>query len=182
MNAGPSQPPFIHVVVMGVSGCGKSSVAHHLVDLLGWPMAEGDDFHPEANIAKMSAGIPLTDADRWPWLDRIVDWTTQEDEAGHNTIVTCSALRRVYRDRLRTAPGRTVFAHLAGSPRLLADRVKRRHGHFMPPSLLGSQLSTLEVLQPDEDGVAIDIDISQADAARAFVDWLGIGPGAERRD
>lgn len=147
-----------HVVVMGVAGSGKSTIAHGLADRLGWPVAEGDDFHSAENIAKMTAGHPLTDEDRWPWLDRIAAWTADEDWAGRSTLVTCSALRRVYRDRLRTAPGRTVFVHMVGSPEVLAARLTARTDHFMPASLLPSQLATLEPLEPDEDGVVIDIE------------------------
>ncbi len=148
-----------HLVVMGVAGCGKSTVAHALRERLGWALEEGDDLHPEANIAKMSAGIPLTDDDRWPWLDLIAEWTAEQDREGRSTIVTCSALRRVYRDRLRAAPGRTVFVHLSGGVELLADRLATRAGHFMPPSLLPSQIATLEPLEDDEDGFAVDIHI-----------------------
>lgn len=147
-----------HVVVMGVAGCGKSTVAHALQDRLGWVLADGDDFHPAANIAKMSSGTPLTDEDRWPWLDLIADWTAQQDGAGHSTIVTCSALRRPYRDRLRAAPGRILFVHLAGSHELLASRMAGRTDHFMPPSLLLSQFATLEQLEEDEEGFVVDID------------------------
>lgn len=146
-----------HIVVMGVAGCGKSSVAVELQRRLGWALAEGDDFHPPANIAKMSSGVPLTDEDRWPWLDLIVDWTADQAEVGNSTIVTCSALRKVYRDRLRAAPGRTVFVHLAGTEQLLSERLNARAGHFMPPTLLPSQLATLELLDPDEDGFVLDI-------------------------
>lgn len=146
-----------HVVVMGVAGCGKSTVARQLSEALRWPMAEGDELHPEANIVKMAAGIPLTDEDRWPWLAAITEWTTEQDVAGFNTVVTCSALRRSYRDRLRAAKGHTVFVHLAGSDAVLGDRISDRPGHFMPPSLLPSQLATLEQLGPDEDGVVLDI-------------------------
>lgn len=147
-----------HLVVMGVAGCGKSTVAEGLRDLLGWPLAEGDDFHPAENIAKMSSGTPLTDEDRWPWLDSIAEWTAEQGRAGNSTIVTCSALRRVYRDRLRLAPGRTIFVHLVGTPELLAERMNARPGHFMPPSLLPSQLATLEPLDAAEAGVVIEID------------------------
>jgi len=147
----------IHIVVMGVAGCGKSTLAQALRDRLGWQLAEGDDFHPASNIAKMSAGIPLTDEDRWPWLDLITTWTADQDEAGHSTVVTCSALRRAYRDRLRTAPGRTLFVHLAGPQELLAERLASRAGHFMPTSLLPSQFATLEPLQADEAGIVLDI-------------------------
>lgn len=150
----------IHIVVMGVAGCGKSTVARALQDRLGWSVAEGDDLHPAGNIAKMSAGIPLTDEDRWPWLDLIADWTARQDRAGNSTIVTCSALRRVYRDRLRAAPGRTIFVHLSGRPELLESRLAARTDHFMPPSLLPSQFATLEPLEDDEEGFSMDIDLS----------------------
>jgi len=152
-----------HLVVMGVAGSGKSTVAQGLQEQLGWAMAEGDDFHPVSNIAKMSSGTALTDEDRWPWLDSIVAWTKGQDAAGLSTIVTCSALRRTYRDRLRGAPGRTLFVHLMGPEALLAERMMARPDHFMPPSLLPSQLATLEPLGPDEAGivVAIDRDVSE---------------------
>lgn len=147
----------MHLVVMGVSGTGKSSVAHTLRDRLGWSFAEGDDFHPPSNLATMSAGIPLTDADRWPWLAAIADWTREEASAGHSTIVTCSALRRAYRERLRQAATGTLFVHLAGSPDLIAKRLNARSDHFMPASLLLSQLETLEPLQADEPGIVVDV-------------------------
>ena len=145
------------ILVMGVSGSGKSTLALELADRLGLPMAEADEFHPPENIEKMSQQIPLTDEDRWPWLDLIVDWTADQAEVGNSTIVTCSALRKVYRDRLRAAPGRTVFVHLAGTEQLLSERLNARAGHFMPPTLLPSQLATLELLDPDEDGFVLDI-------------------------
>lgn len=163
-----------HLVVMGVSGCGKSSVAQRLRDMLGWPMAEGDDLHPQANIVKMSAGTALSDEDRWPWLDAITEWTTQQDEAGYDTIVTCSALRRVYRDRLRRAPGRTVFLHLDGAEALLAERLAPRPGHFMPPSLLPSQLATLEALDAAEDGIVLDIAEPISAIAEQAISRLGL--------
>ncbi len=165
-----------HLVVMGVAGCGKSTVGQMLQERLGWSLAEGDDFHPIANIAKMSSGVPLTDEDRWPWLDSIVAWTAREDEAGRNTIVTCSALRRVYRDRLRAAPGRTIFIHLHGSQAVLAERLAARPGHFMPASLLPSQLATLEQLEPDEAGVVLDIAASVPELVEQAVGRLGVSP------
>lgn len=165
-----------HLVVMGAAGCGKSTVGQMLRERLGWSFAEGDDFHPIANIAKMSSGVPLTDEDRWPWLDSIVAWTAREDEAGRNTVVTCSALRRVYRDRLRTAPGRTLFVHLHGSESLLAERLSARPGHFMPPSLLPSQLATLEQLDPDEGGVVLDVTAPVPDLVEQAIRRLGISP------
>ncbi len=146
-----------HVVVMGVSGTGKTTVAKALQESLDWPFAEGDDLHPAANVAKMAAGIPLEDGDRWPWLDAIAAWTSEQAAAGRSTIVTCSALRRIYRDRLRAAASGTVFVHLVGTPELLAERMAGRKGHFMPSSLLASQLATLEPLEADEPGIVVDV-------------------------
>ncbi len=141
-----------HLVVMGVSGTGKSTVGQLLAERLGRPLIEGDDLHPEANKAKMHAGIPLTDEDRGPWLRAVRD---AMDAAGGSTVVACSSLRRTYRDILRTAGGRVRFAHLVAEPDELAERMADRTGHFMPVTLLASQLATLEPLQPDEDGVTI---------------------------
>ncbi|HZA72524.1 MAG TPA: gluconokinase [Propionibacteriaceae bacterium] len=143
------------IVVMGVSGCGKSTVARHLSERLAWPMAEGDDFHPPENKAKMSAGTPLTDEDRQPWLESLRDWI---DRAPSHAIITCSALKRSYREILRAGGGRVRFLHLDGSPQVLAQRMAARKGHFMPAALLISQLETLERLEPDEDGTVVDID------------------------
>jgi carbohydrate kinase (thermoresistant glucokinase family) len=163
---------------MGVAGSGKSTVAKGLADRLGWLQAEGDDFHPASNIAKMTSGTPLTDTDRWPWLDSIVAWTGEADGAGRSTVVTCSALRRVYRDRLRGAPGRTLFVHLAGSQELLAERMGARPHHFMPPSLLPSQLATLEPLEADEPGVTLDIDADIPTLVAAAITQLELDPAS----
>ncbi|WP_329290268.1 gluconokinase [Streptomyces pseudovenezuelae] len=143
------------VVVMGVAGTGKTTIGPLLAARLGVPYAEGDDFHPQANIAKMSAGTPLTDDDRWPWLDAIGSWA--HGRAGLGGVVSCSALKRSYRDRLRAeAPG-VVFVHLAGDRSLIADRMSHRQGHFMPTALLDSQFATLQPLQEDEAGVVVDV-------------------------
>ena len=142
------------IVVMGVAGSGKSSVAKLVAERLGWPMAEGDDFHSPQNRSKMASGTPLTDADRKPWLEAIRDWL---DRTPGNAVVTCSALRRSYRDILRTARGRVRFLHLHGTPAVLGSRIGGRTGHFMPPGLLVSQLETLESLGPDEDGTVVDV-------------------------
>jgi gluconokinase len=139
------------IVVMGVSGSGKTSIGEGLAAHLGMPLLEGDQFHPRANIDKMSSGTPLTDDDRWPWLDAIA--AAMRDAPG-GVIVTCSSLRRVYRDRLRERAGRPVlFVFLDGSQETIAARLAERKGHFMPPSLLQSQFATLEPPGADEPGI-----------------------------
>jgi gluconokinase len=154
MTAAPAQFPVI--VVMGVSGSGKSTVGELLAERLGVPYADADDFHPAANIAKMSAGHPLDDADRAPWLDAIAGWIGEHGDRGG--VVTCSALRRRYRDRLRAdAPG-LLFLHLDGTPELIASRLAARTRHFMPSALLRSQMEALEPLAPDEAGAVVAID------------------------
>ena len=143
-------------VVMGVSGTGKSTVAALLAERLGWPFAEGDGFHPAANVAKMRAGEPLTDADRRPWLAVVADWIGDRERAGGGGVVTCSALRRSYRDQLRAGNSQVHFLCLTAEPGLLRSRMEQRRDHYMPPSLLASQLATLEPLQPDEPGTELD--------------------------
>lgn len=146
----------IHVVVMGVAGCGKSTVAEAIHERLGYVYAEGDDFHPQANIDKMSAGIPLTDEDRWPWL-KVINTDGGSRGAGRNTVVSSSALKRSYREVLaQNVP--TFFVHLTGSQELIQQRLNERKGHFMPPALLPSQFAILEPLQPDENGVEVSIE------------------------
>lgn len=146
-----------HVVVMGVAGCGKSTVAEAIRDRLGFEMVEGDAFHPQANIDKMSAGIPLTDEDRWPWLRVLNSWMAAKESVGENTVVSSSALKRAYRDVLReNVP--VFFVHLTGREELIGERLAARKGHFMPPALLPSQFAILEPLQSDEDGVEISIE------------------------
>ncbi|ANS79927.1 Gluconokinase [Serinicoccus hydrothermalis] len=146
----------IHLVVMGVSGTGKSTIAQALHSRLGWDFAEGDDFHPEANVAKMASGRPLVDEDRWPWLEALAGWTRERDARAEPTILTCSALRHVYRDILRRGGEGTWFVHLVGDKGLLLDRMSTRD-HFMPPSLLESQLDTLEPLGAEERGATYDV-------------------------
>ncbi|PJN37102.1 gluconate kinase [Streptomyces sp. CB02959] len=143
------------IVVMGVAGTGKTTIGPLAADALCVPYAEGDDFHPPANIAKMSAGIPLDDADRGPWLDAIGAWA--HGRAGRGGVVSCSALKRAYRDRLRAAAPGVVFLHLAGDRALIEARMAERKGHFMPTALLDSQFATLEPLGPDEAGVVVDV-------------------------
>ncbi len=143
------------IVVMGVAGTGKTTIGPLVADALGVPYAEGDDFHPPANIAKMTAGTPLDDADRGPWLDAIGAWA--HGRAGHGGVVSCSALKRAYRDRLRAAAPGVVFLHLAGDRALIEARMAERQGHFMPAALLDSQFATLEPLGPDEAGAVVDV-------------------------
>jgi gluconokinase len=152
----PRPDPTTTIVVMGVAGCGKSTVMAALAERLGWATAEGDEFHSPAAVEKMRSGHPLTDDDRWPWLDRIAAWIGEREAAGENALITCSALRRAYRDRLGDGRRSVWFAHLVVPPSTLAGRLEQRQGHYMPPSLLASQLETLEPLEPDESGAALE--------------------------
>ncbi|UXA18066.1 gluconokinase [Mycobacterium sp. SMC-4] len=142
------------IVVMGVSGSGKSTVGAALAQRLRVPFADADDFHPPANIAKMSAGEPLDDNDRHPWLESIGEWLAQHRRGG---VMSCSALKRKYRDQLRRHCADIEFLHLEGSVETIGRRQASRPGHFMPANLLESQFRTLEPLEPDERGVAIDV-------------------------
>jgi len=164
--------PSTHLVVMGVSGVGKTTIATLIAQRLLWAFAEADDFHPPPNVDKMAAGTPLADDDRWPWLERLRQWMSQQAAEGHDTVLTCSALRRSYRDVLRKADGRVCFVHLTGAPALVADRLARRTDHFMPPALLASQYATLEPLTPDEDGITVPIDAPPPEIADRIVAWL----------
>ncbi|WP_330234022.1 gluconokinase [Nocardia sp. NBC_00508] len=139
---------------MGVSGSGKTTVGTRLADALGVEYTEGDDFHPPANIAKMAAGTPLDDADRSPWLDALA--AVMAERSGRGAVVTCSALKRAYRDRLRAAVPDAFFLQLDVPRDELVRRVTHRRGHFLPPSLLDSQLATLEPLDADEKGSTVD--------------------------
>src|SRR3954453_16002781 len=153
--ADPTGPRTTTIVVMGVSGAGKSTVAAELVRRLGWDFAEGDEFHPPENVDKMRSGHPLEDGDRWPWLRRLAAWIGQHEATGRNAVVTCSALKRAYRDLLRDGHPSVWFAHGSAEPGLIRDGVEHRSGPYMPPALLGSQLTTLEPLQPDEPGAVV---------------------------
>jgi len=146
------------LVVMGVSGSGKSTIARPVAERLGWPFQEGDDLHPKANIEKMRSGHPLDDADRAPWLDAVRAWIDGQAAAGRSGVITCSALKRAYRDRLRDGQPATRFVYLKGAEPLILQRVEARKGHFMPPELLHSQFETLEAPTPDEHPVVVDID------------------------
>lgn len=162
---------------MGVSGTGKSTVAGLLAQALGWPMAEGDDFHSAANVAKMHDGHPLTDADRAPWLAAISAWIGSCETAGSGGIVTCSALKRAYRDELRHGHPDVRFICLVGDHDLLESRLENRTGHFMPASLLDSQLETFQPLEPDEPGATIDVSATPAQIEQAALAALGHDAG-----
>lgn len=167
------------LVVMGVSGSGKTTIAEAVAAELGWDFEEGDDLHPRANRAKMAAGEPLTDADRWPWLERVAAWIADQLATGDSGIITCSALRRRYRGKL--AGDGVVFVFLHGSRALIADRLSRRVGHFMPGLLLDSQMETLEVPVADEHTVTVELGgtpTEEADRAIQALRGAGIvGPG-----
>jgi gluconokinase len=164
------EPPAI--IVMGVSGSGKSSVGQALATRLGLAYIEGDSLHPASNVEKMSKGIPLTDEDRMPWLDLIGERLHAKLAGGEGVVVTCSSLKRSYRDRLRSAAPHLYFVYLEGSKALLTKRMGERKGHFMPTSLLESQLQTLEVPTGERGVVTVDIDNTVHGIVDAAVDGL----------
>jgi gluconokinase len=156
------------VVLMGVSGSGKSTIGAALAAALGWPLIDADDLHPPRNVAKMAAGIPLTDDDRWPWLDRIVDTLRRTTAEGANVILACSALKQRYRDRLAQA-GDVRFVHLRGDPQTIAARLATRHHRYMPAALLESQFPTLEA---PSDAIDVDITMSVDAQVAAIIEAL----------
>jgi gluconokinase len=163
------------IIVMGVSGSGKTTVAELIAKRLGWPFMEGDRLHPKANVEKMRQGIPLTDADRAPWLDRIGEELRGWAAEGRSGVMTCSALKRAYRDRIRIARPDVRFVYLKGSLALIEARVAARHHEYMPASLLQSQFDTLEEPTPDEPGVVtIDAAGSADEEAAAAIAALGL--------
>jgi gluconokinase len=164
------------VVVMGVSGSGKTTVGEGIARAMGWEFAEGDSFHSKANVAKMTAGTPLTDEDRWPWLRDIGAWLGEHEAAGRSAVVTCSALRRVYRDLLRDQRPDVRFCHVHADAEVLQERLDHRTGHYMPPSLLPSQLATLEPLEADEPGVMVSVAGSPEEIVDRALDALGLVP------
>ncbi len=169
---GPVIKPVI-VVVMGVSGSGKTTIGTLLAQRLGCVYAEADQFHPTANIAKMRAGQPLDDADREPWLHAIAEWIDTCEEAGEDAVVTCSALKRSYRDVLRSGHKHVRLVYLDGSADLLAERVLHRAGHFFPADLLDSQLTTLEPPDPDEHAIEVDNTASPSAVVDEILSRLG---------
>jgi gluconokinase len=156
VKGGGGVPPA-SIVVMGVSGSGKSTVGAALAAHIGVDFVDADDLHPHRNRRRMAAGVPLTDDDRWPWLDGVAATMREAGSSGQGIVIACSALRRVYRDRLTIDAGADLlFVHLTLDADALAERLDAREGHFMPAALLESQLATLEALEPDEHGLVID--------------------------
>ncbi len=168
-----AQQPVL--VIMGVSGSGKSTVAGLLAGRLGWDLAEGDDLHPPANVAKMQAGQPLTDEDRWPWLGTIAEWIRAHTAAGTPGVVTCSALKKRYRDVMRGEG--VVFVFLEGTQDRISGRLASRHGHFMPPALLESQFEALEAPGADETFINVCVSATPAEVAQEIIDRLGLDAG-----
>jgi gluconokinase len=173
------------IVVMGVSGSGKTTVGRGIAEAMGWDYAEGDDFHSKANVEKMASGHPLTDEDRWPWLRAIGDWLSEHEREGRSAVVTCSALRRRYRDLLREDRPDVRFCHVEAGADLIRERLEHRQGHYMPPSLLPSQLATLEPLQADEAGVVVSVAGTPEEIVQHALKALGLEPSTApdlRRD
>ena len=160
------------VVAMGVCSSGKTSVGKVVASRMNWTFIEGDDLHPPANITKMASGVPLTDEDRWPWLDSIADRMREIDKAGESAVVACSALRQAYRDRLRRSGADLCILHLTGDVSLIRQRMRNRSGHFMPAGLLDSQLATLEPAGVDEALYEVDITRNVGDLAEAAIKYL----------
>ena len=165
MTAPAKLKNVIAIIVMGVSGCGKTTVAELIARNLSLAFRDGDSFHPPANIAKMSAGVPLTDEDRWPWLAAMAGWITDNRKRGETVVLACSALKRAYRDRLRDGHGDVRFVFLNGTKAQIAARLTARKGHYMPSTLLDSQLATLE--PPEEDERPVTLSITQPPEALA---------------
>jgi gluconokinase len=171
-----SGAPTVTLVLMGAAGSGKSTVLKRLRDRWGWPSAEADEFHPVSNVAKMSSGQPLNDQDRWPWLSALADWIGAREAAGDNCVLTCSALRRAYRDVLREGHPSVRFVHLVAAPHILQARLEQRLGHYMPASLLDTQLGTLEPLQADEPGMVASTEGSPDRVIDDIEAWLATQP------
>ncbi|SCF05728.1 gluconate kinase, SKI family [Micromonospora coriariae] len=175
---GRRQPPR-HVVVMGVSGAGKTTVARGIRDVAGLTFAEADEFHSADNVARMRSGVPLDDEARWPWLRALADWMAARDAEGVSTVLACSALKRSYRDVLRQGPPSVDFVHLDGTAQVIRERMAQRAGHYMPASLLDSQLAILERFEPDEPpGLVLDVSLSPEQLVSAAVERLGLPTGA----
>jgi gluconokinase len=168
------------IIVMGVSGSGKSTIGALLAERLGWPFADADGFHPAENVAKMAAGQPLTDEDRWPWLDAIAAYIGASRTAEQPVVVACSALRRAYRDRLRAGFQDVLFLHLSGAAEVIAARQAARAGHFMPPSLMASQFATLESPDAEPDALTLSVAASPEEVVQAALRAIAAAPDRPR--
>src|SRR3954452_19449626 len=168
-------PPI--VVVMGVSGSGKTTIGALLAGQLGWLYAEADDFHPRSNVEKMAAGHPLTDEDRWPWLEAIGRWIDERRAAGEPGVVTCSALKRSYRDFLRQGRPEARVVYLEGSRELIASRLVARHGHFFKAEMLDSQFADLQPPEPDEDVLTVSVEGTPPEIVDRITTALGLPVG-----
>src|SRR5476649_1313478 len=166
---------------MGVSGSGKSTIADKLAERLRWSYEDGDKFHPAGNVAKMSAGHPLTDEDRWPWLEAIADEIDRVCRSGQHAVIACSALKRAYRDILVHGRSDVRIIYLKGTQELIANRLAQRKGHFMPPGLLASQFKTLEPPDAGENPVTVSIDASVDAIVDDIVSQLGLSPADSTR-
>jgi gluconokinase len=175
----PTRATPCALIVMGVSGSGKSTIADQLAQRIGWTYEDGDQFHPASNVAKMHAGHPLTDEDRWPWLRAIAAEIDRVCRDGEHAVIACSALKRTYRDVLVHGRNDVRIVYLDGSQQLIADRLAKRKGHFMPPDLLPSQFRTLEPPGSDEDPVTVSIDASVEVIVDDIVHQLGIIPAGD---
>ena len=172
----PSAAAPMVLVIMGVSGSGKTTIATQLAGMLNWPLAEGDALHPAENIAKMQAGQPLTDADRAPWLEKVTQWVEACLDAGHGGIITCSALKRAYRKQIARRGAGVTFVHLSGAREVIGMRLQKRAGHFMPPALLESQFAALELPAADEPVLRMNVEAAPAAIAADIIQRLGLAP------
>ncbi len=168
------------LLLMGVAGSGKTTTGELLSRRLGWPFRDADSFHPPANIEKMSRGVPLTDEDRWPWLHAIAAWMDERLARGEHGIISCSALKRAYRDVLLGGRPRARLVFLKGEKSLIAGRMAARTDHFMPPALLDSQFATLEEPGPDEDALVVDVTPPPEAVAAFIASRLGLAAVRER--
>lgn len=167
-------PKPVVLVLMGVSGSGKTTVGAILAGRLGWPFEDGDALQPPSNVEKMKAGHPLTDVDRWPWLEMVAMWIEKRLDRGENGLIACSALKRSYRDILNRRGSGVVFVFMAGSKKMIASRLGARHGHFMPPSMLDSQFADLEEPSSDEPAIRVDVGPTPDVVAQDIMQELGL--------
>jgi gluconokinase len=169
----PDLPPLV-IVVMGVSGSGKTTIGELLAERLKWPYEDADKFHPPANVEKMAGGVPLTDDDRWPWLGEIAAWIADRLRTERHGVVSCSALKRSYRELLMPDPVRVRLVYLNGSQDLIAGRMRARKGHFFKPEMLASQFTALEPPEPDENALWVSIEQTPEQVVGEITERLGL--------